>query len=85
MTYKPAAVTEVYDHKGKLMGEIYEQRRYVLPLNDIPKHMQDAFIAAEDAGFGTRRRRLLGSYACGPQRGDLWRKVTGCLPQLPCK
>ena len=51
MTYKPAAVTEVYDRQRQAHGGDYEQRRYVLPLNDIPKHMQDAFIAAEDAGF----------------------------------
>ena len=50
-TYQPPTVTEVYDHKGVLMGEIYEQRRYVLPLDEIPEHMQNAFIAAEDAGF----------------------------------
>ena len=49
--YAPPTVTEVYDHKGVLMGEIYEQRRYVLPLDDIPMHMQNAFIAAEDSGF----------------------------------
>ena len=49
--YEPPTVTEVYDHKGVIMGEIYEQRRYVLPLDDIPMHMQNAFIAAEDAGF----------------------------------
>lgn len=51
--YEPPTVTTVYDYKGRLMGEIYEQRRYVTPLDDIPKHVQDAFIAAEDANFWT--------------------------------
>ncbi len=49
--YQPPRVTEVYDHKGELLGEIYEQRRYVLPFEKIPTQMQDAFIAAEDEAF----------------------------------
>ncbi|MBN2801143.1 MAG: transglycosylase domain-containing protein [Deltaproteobacteria bacterium] len=49
--YEPPAVTEVYDHKGRILGEIYEERRYVRPLDEIPKHVQDAFISAEDANF----------------------------------
>ncbi len=49
--YRPPSVTMVYDHKGRLLGEIYEERRYVVPLDAIPKHVQDAFIASEDASF----------------------------------
>jgi penicillin-binding protein 1A len=33
------------------MGELYEQRRYVVPLDGIPKHVRDAIIYAEDAKF----------------------------------
>jgi penicillin-binding protein 1A len=49
--YEPSEVTHVYASDGTLLGEIYEERRYVLPLNKIPQHVQDAFIAAEDARF----------------------------------
>ena len=49
--YKPPTVTIVYDHKGELLGEIYEQRRYVVPLEEIPDSVKHAFIAAEDASF----------------------------------
>ncbi len=49
--YEPPAVTVVYDKDGKLLGEIFDQRRYVVTLDEIPKHVQDAFIAAEDANF----------------------------------
>jgi len=49
--YEPHTVTEVYDRNGVLMGELYEQRRYVTPLEDIPPVVQNAFIAAEDAKF----------------------------------
>ncbi len=49
--YRPNTVTEVYDFRGNLMGELYEERRYVTELSDIPDVVQNAFISAEDAGF----------------------------------
>lgn len=49
--YRPPTVTEVYDRDGTLMGELYEQRRYVVPLQEIPQHVRDAFINAEDSSF----------------------------------
>jgi penicillin-binding protein 1A len=49
--YRPPTVTVVYDRNGELLGEIYEKRRYVVPLEEIPDHVQDAFIASEDANF----------------------------------
>ncbi len=49
--YRPPTVTTVYDANGELMGEIYEKRRYVVPLDRMPKHLLQAFIAAEDANF----------------------------------
>ncbi len=49
--YKPPTVTVVYDAHGELMGEIYDKRRYVVELDRVPKHVQDAFLSAEDAGF----------------------------------
>ncbi|MFK7929921.1 MAG: transglycosylase domain-containing protein, partial [Myxococcota bacterium] len=49
--YEPHTVTEVYDRNGNLMAELYEQRRYVVPLDDIPEQVQQAFIAAEDGAF----------------------------------
>jgi penicillin-binding protein 1A len=52
-TYRPPTVTVVYDVKGRLLGEIYEKRRYVVPLDQIPRHVQDAFVASEDAAFWT--------------------------------
>jgi penicillin-binding protein 1A len=49
--YRPATVTTVLDRNGETLGEIYEQRRYVLPLDRIPERVRQAFVAAEDAGF----------------------------------
>ncbi len=34
-SYRPPTVTVVYDRNGKLLGEIYEKRRYVLPKEQL--------------------------------------------------
>lgn len=52
-TYQPHGVTRVLDRRDKVLGEIYEQRRYLLDWEDIPPLVRDAFIAAEDANFWT--------------------------------
>ncbi len=49
--YRPPTVTTVYDKKQRLLGEIYDERRYVVPLEKIPAQVQQAFISAEDADF----------------------------------
>lgn len=51
--YAPAEVTVLFDRQGRVLGELYDERRYVLPIDQIPRHVQDAFIAAEDASFRT--------------------------------
>lgn len=49
--YKPAAVTKVYSNDGTVIGEFYRERRYPVKINDVPKVVKQAFIAAEDASF----------------------------------
>ncbi|MFT6376404.1 MAG: penicillin-binding protein 1A, partial [bacterium] len=50
-TYRPPTVTTVYDHEGELLGEIYEERRYVTELDQMPEHLQQAFTSSEDKAF----------------------------------
>ncbi|MEE2828117.1 MAG: transglycosylase domain-containing protein, partial [Myxococcota bacterium] len=50
-TYNPPTVSQVYSEDGQLLGEFFDEQRYVVPLDEIPKHVQDAFVAAEDAAF----------------------------------
>jgi penicillin-binding protein 1A len=49
--YHPRVVTRVLAADGSLVGEIFEERRTVVPFEKIPKGMVDAIIAAEDADF----------------------------------
>ncbi len=49
--YHPPLVTRVYASDGSLQGEFYTERRYVVPLSDLPPHLINAFLASEDVRF----------------------------------
>ncbi|HEU4431176.1 MAG TPA: transglycosylase domain-containing protein [Myxococcota bacterium] len=49
--YRPALTSRVYDRHGALIGEFYEERRQLTPMNEIPKGVVNAFLAAEDDTF----------------------------------
>ena len=49
--YRPPVVTTVYSDDNRKIAEFYKERRVVMPLDQIPKQLQQAFIAAEDSRF----------------------------------
>jgi penicillin-binding protein 1A len=49
--YRPKLPLRVFSSDGALLGEFGEEHRNLTPLKDIPKHMQDAVLAIEDARF----------------------------------
>ncbi len=49
--YRPEQVTRVLARDGTLIGELFTQRRTVVPHDVIPAHVENAFLAAEDAEF----------------------------------
>ncbi len=49
--YRPNLITKVYARDGQVIGEFYIERRIVVSLSRMPRHLIDAFIAAEDAHF----------------------------------
>lgn len=49
--YRPSTVSSVYSDDGTKIGEFYKERRIVIPLDEMPRHLMDAFVAAEDARF----------------------------------
>jgi penicillin-binding protein 1A len=49
--YHPPLVTTVYSSDGTLIGEFYAERRYLVPLKEVPLLTRKAFMAAEDARF----------------------------------
>ncbi len=49
--YRPPTVTTVYSDDGRKIAEFFRQRRIVIPLEEIPETLIQAFIAAEDSRF----------------------------------
>lgn len=52
-TYHPAVTTRFYTKEGEMFASYAVQRRNYVPLEDIPKKVRQAFIAAEDKNFYT--------------------------------
>jgi penicillin-binding protein 1A len=49
--YRPKLPMRIFSADGVLLGEFGEERRNFTPIAEIPKVMQDAVLAAEDAKF----------------------------------
>ena len=49
--YQPSLVTKVYDRHGELLADFFIEKRILVPLADIPRHVRQATIAAEDRRF----------------------------------
>lgn len=49
--YRPLLVSQVFDRKGRKIGEYARQRRILIPYEKIPKDVVNAFLAAEDDTF----------------------------------
>ncbi|NIP57967.1 MAG: hypothetical protein GWM92_02785 [Gemmatimonadetes bacterium] len=49
--YRPPEPPHVYDRHGRLAGHLPGPRRIVLPLDEIPALVRDAFVAVEDHRF----------------------------------
>lgn len=49
--YRPPVVTQVFARDGTLIAEFYSEKRYLVPIDQIPEPVQEAFVAAEDDGF----------------------------------
>jgi penicillin-binding protein 1A len=49
--YQPDVATEVYSKEMIKIGEFYQQRRFFVPIDEIPATLIHSFLAAEDAEF----------------------------------
>ncbi|MBW1802265.1 MAG: PBP1A family penicillin-binding protein [Deltaproteobacteria bacterium] len=49
--YNPPIITEIYSNEGEVIGRFWDEKRIVVTLEQIPEHLINAFIAAEDARF----------------------------------
>ncbi|MDR1941844.1 MAG: transglycosylase domain-containing protein [Endomicrobium sp.] len=49
--YTPNLSTKIYDKDNNLIAELFTERRMLVPINEIPVNLQNAFIAIEDNDF----------------------------------
>lgn len=49
--YEPTEATKIISSDGVVLAEVYEENRELVPITDVPKDLQNATIAIEDARF----------------------------------
>ncbi|MBI5251677.1 MAG: PBP1A family penicillin-binding protein [Desulfomonile tiedjei] len=49
--YRPKTVSTFYAEDGTVIGLFYKEKRFPIPLDSMPPHVVNAFVAAEDARF----------------------------------
>ncbi|MBI3090573.1 MAG: PBP1A family penicillin-binding protein [Candidatus Tectomicrobia bacterium] len=52
-TFRPSSTTRIYDRNGELLAEFFQERRHIIPLGGMPRHLINAVLAAEDPRFYT--------------------------------
>ena len=55
LDYRPPTATTVLADDGTPIGEFFLERRYLVPMTDVPERVRLAFLAAEDAEFYQHR------------------------------
>ncbi|MFZ0451074.1 MAG: PBP1A family penicillin-binding protein [Desulfatiglandaceae bacterium] len=49
--YRPPIVTEILSEDGEVIGRFWDEKRFLVPLEDLPENLVHAFVAAEDSRF----------------------------------
>ncbi len=49
--YRPKTVSTFYAEDGTVIGVFYKEKRFPIPIDSMPRHVIEAFLAAEDARF----------------------------------
>ncbi|HOL20404.1 MAG TPA: PBP1A family penicillin-binding protein [Candidatus Hydrogenedens sp.] len=72
-TFRPKTGTKVYAETGELLYMFTVEDRQLVPLSQIPLHVQKAFIATEDASFyshkGVRPDAIINAFLYGLRTG----------------
>ncbi|HPB82826.1 MAG TPA: biosynthetic peptidoglycan transglycosylase, partial [Spirochaetota bacterium] len=49
--YEPYLATRLFDSRGELISELYDENRSVITIDRLPRHVLSAFIVTEDRDF----------------------------------
>ncbi len=84
--YRPPQVTRVVDRDGELLGESWQERRTVVPIERVPRVLVLSVLAAEDADFYRHRGLdypgLLRALARGVMSGGHFRGTSTITQQV---
>src|SRR5262245_12916308 len=61
--YRPPLAPLVFDRNGRPIGEFFAERRRLVSLDAVPRHVIEAFLATEDADFFDHHGLDLGALA----------------------
>ncbi len=82
---QPSLITRVYDRNDVLLKEFYNERRMLIPYNQIPPYLVDCLLATEDRKFyshwGVDIRRIVGATLHNITRFSLTREGASTLTQ----
>ncbi len=53
--FKPFLSTKIYDSRGQLISELFDEKRTYIRIDEVPLHVRRAFISAEDKNFYRHR------------------------------
>ncbi|HSJ09284.1 MAG TPA: transglycosylase domain-containing protein, partial [Longimicrobiales bacterium] len=73
--YMPDEASVVMDRNGEEVAKLFVTRRTVVPVDSMPEHLLNAFVAIEDRRFwdhgGVDLRRVLGALATNVKSGSI--------------
>lgn len=82
---QPSLITKVYDRDGVLLKEFYNERRMLIPFDQLPPYLIDCLLATEDRKFyshwGVDIRRVIGATLHNIMRLNLTREGASTLTQ----
>ena len=73
--YEPPLINEIYSSDGRLIAEFATQKRKLIPYEQIPEHVKDAFLAIEDKRFfhhrGVDVMRIIAALITNIRKGEI--------------
>jgi penicillin-binding protein 1A len=73
--YSPILTNEIYSSDGRLIAEFATQKRKLIPYDQIPEHVKDAFLAIEDKRFfhhrGVDFKRIIKALITNIREGEI--------------
>jgi penicillin-binding protein 1A len=73
--YNPPIITEIFSDDGEVIGRFWDEKRIVITLDQVPEHLIQAFVAAEDSRFfkheGIDVRSILRAFVTNLKAGKI--------------